>query len=475
MGVNSLIFTLIMLPILFYVHPEGQKSKPALITALGTFLTAILIVWNNSLLTKIIHMLSFLTLVGFVQARVLRFVWFAFLLGLLNISIFPKKISQIFPQEGIFSNTPRAAFRSFRLSILPLLVIGLFYLIYYYANPAFSNLSDQFWTGFFNLFSFDISLARLLFFLSGFIITGGMIWKYAAPYFERKQAEKQENLLRTREQSTLKDGFKTFRTFSMIGLKNEHAMGFGLIISLNLLLLLVNILDIVYVWFGEAPENPLALKQYVHEGTYLLILAILLAMSVVLFFFRKNLNFYPKNDTLRLLCYIWIAQNAVLAASVFVRNATYINTCGLAYKRIGVMVFLALTLFGLYTLFLKIRDKKTFYFLLHRNAWALYFVLVLTTVMNWDVFITRYNLNAGTKNGIDAEFLLLEVSDKNLFLLEENIDRLVMESTSPGFQNKKNIVDVLDRKRKVFEREQEELSWLSWNYSDSRNFEKKQD
>lgn len=475
MGVNSLIFTLIMLPILFYVHPESRNSKPALITAIGTFLTAILIIWNNSLLTKIIHILSFLTLVGFVQARMLRFVWYGFLLGVMNIGVFPRKLGQIFPQEGIFSKTPKTAFRSFRLSVLPLLVVGVFYLIYYNANPAFSELSDQFWNGFFNLFSFDISLARLLFFLSGFIITGGMIWKYAAPYFEKKQAEKQENLFRIRQDSVSNEGFKTVKTFSMIGLKNEYAMGFGLIISLNLLLLLVNVLDIIYVWFGEAPNNPLSLKQYVHEGTYLLILAIFLAMSVVLFFFRKNLNFYPKNNILRLLCYVWIAQNALLAVSVFVRNATYINSCGLAYKRIGVMVFLALTLFGLYTLFLKIRDKKTFYYLLHRNAWALYFVLVLTTVVNWDVFITRFNLNADTTNGIDAAFLLSEVSNKNLFLLEENIDRLVKESTSPGFQQKKHIVAILDTKRRNFELEQEQLSWLSWNYSDARNFKEKQD
>ncbi|MFT4761035.1 MAG: hypothetical protein ACI9XO_003581 [Paraglaciecola sp.] len=303
---------------------------------------------------------------GYCDLSGLAFCW-----GVLNIGVFPKKMSQIFPKKGIFSKTPKTAFRSFRLSVLPLLVIGVFYLIYYNANPAFSNLSDQFWTAFFNLFSFDISLAQILFFISGFIITGSMIWKYPAPYFEKKQLEKEENLLRKWEEK-----HAIVKTFSMIGLKNEHQMVFGLIISLNSLLLLVNVLDVVHVWFGEIPDNPLLLKTYVHEERYLLILAILLAISVVLFFFRKNLNFYPKNEILRLLCYFWIAQNAVLVMSVFIRNAHYINTCGFAYKRIGVMVFLALTLFGLYTLFLKIRYKKTFYFLLQRNAWALYAALV---------------------------------------------------------------------------------------------------
>lgn len=466
MGVNSLIFILIMLPILFWTHPEGRKSKPALVTAAGTLVTAILIVWNNSLLTKVVHMLSFVTFVGFVQARVLRFVWFGFLLGMMNIFSLPIKIKQLLPDLKESEQVPRLAFRRLRLSVLPLLVVLVFYVIYYNANPAFSSISDQFWAAFFDLFSFDISLSRVLFFISGLFICGGMILKLATTYFQKQEAERTENLVRVREKAKL-----TFKKISMIGLKNEHVMALGLLVSLNVLLLLVNILDIVNVWFGNAPENPLLLKNYVHEGTYLLILAILLAMGLVLFFFRKNLNFYKNNKWLRIFSYCWIAQNGLLAISVFIRNYHYIHTCGLAYKRIGVMVFLALTLFGLYTLILKIRDKKTFYFLLHRNSWALYFTLLMTTFVNWDVFITQYNLTADTKNGIDVQFLLQEVSDKNLFLLEANIDRMKERSSSPHFQKYIQITSTIERKRKNFEWKRKEHSWLSWNYADARNQE----
>ncbi|MFT6358195.1 MAG: hypothetical protein ACJAYJ_002416 [Saprospiraceae bacterium] len=122
MGVNSLIFTIIMLPILFYVHPEGRKSKPALITALGTLLTAILIVWNNSLLTKIIHMLSFLTFVGFMQARVLRFVWFGFLLGGIKYWCFSKENESNLPQKRHLFQDPKNRFS--KLSIVGFALIG---------------------------------------------------------------------------------------------------------------------------------------------------------------------------------------------------------------------------------------------------------------------------------------------------------------------------------------------------------------
>ncbi|MFT4762728.1 MAG: hypothetical protein ACI9XO_003580 [Paraglaciecola sp.] len=97
----------------------------------------------------------------------------------------------------------------------------------------------------------------------------------------------------------------------------------------------------------------------------------------------------------------------------------------------------------------------------------------MATFVNWDVFITRFNLTAETKNGIDVQFLLFDVSDKNLYLLEDNLDLLVEKSASPGFQHRKSIRDRLDKKRSIFERKQKEISGLSWNYADARNVKKK--
>ena len=108
---------------------------------------------------------------------------------------------------------------------------------------------------------------------------------------------------------------------------------------LNLLLLVVNVLDINWIWFDFEVPLEFSLKQFVHEGTYLLIFSILLSMMLVLYFFRSSLNFYPKKKALVVLGKIWIIQNMVLAFSVFIRNYHYIDYHGLAGKRIGVIAF----------------------------------------------------------------------------------------------------------------------------------------
>ena len=252
-----------------------------------------------------------------------------------------------------------------------------------------------------------------------------------------------------------------------MGLKREHLAALILFSCLNALLFWVNLTDLQYVWFANSSLEAYELSQYVHEGTYLLIGAILLAVVILLYYFRGNQNFYPKNHVLKVLAYGWLVQNAILAFSVAVRNYRYIDAYGLAFKRIGVFVFLALVLIGIFWMFLKIRDCKTFYFLLHRNSWSAYFLLLLVATVNWDVAITRYNLQATITNGIDADFLINDISDQNLFLLEKNIDRLEQYASYPSNDLRRQI----KAKRVKFWKHQASLSWLSWTWSDHRNRE----
>ena len=158
----------------------------------------------------------------------------------------------------------------------------------------------------------------------------------------------------------------------VMALRNENTTGIISLVLLNLLLLFINCIDMVYVWFGFQYKNAGNLADYVHEGTGMLIFSIVLAMVVLLFFFRGNLNFYKKNKWLRWGSYVWLLQNMVLVISVLLRDYYYILHDGLAYKRIGVLVFLVLVLFGLVTIFIKIRQIKTSYYLLRVNAWFCY-------------------------------------------------------------------------------------------------------
>jgi len=277
-------------------------------------------------------------------------------------------------------------------------------------------------------------------------------------YFRDSQNKKDKNINRKRTTA----GYLGAK-FNPISLKNEYKTGLILLFSLNTLLFLVNLTDVFSVWFGFDESNPGNLKSYVHEGTYVLIFTILLAMGVLIYLFRKNLNFFPNNTLLKRLSYLWIAQNVLLTLSVGLRNARYIDFHGLAYKRIGVVIFLILTLYGLWMMYRKVRERKSIYFLLEQNAWAVYFVLLLACAVNWDVFITRYNLFTETKGAIDKTFLLRTVSDKNLYLLEENIGILKSKVSYPEVEDA--IVDKwLENKQKRYDRKRNRMTWKSWHW-----------
>jgi Domain of unknown function (DUF4173) len=259
-----------------------------------------------------------------------------------------------------------------------------------------------------------------------------------------------------------------------------------------LLLVLNNMLDFNYVWLGGAEvKTAVELKQYVHEGTFILIFGIVLAIAVLMLLYKGSLNFVknaPKMlKILRGLGLAWLIQNAVLAISVGMRNWQYIDHYGLAYKRIGVFIFLSLVLYGLWLMYLKINEKRTLFFFISRGAWAIYAVMVAACFVNWDVLITKYNLNVSTKTqSVDVPFLVKDISDKNLYLLYENRDRLIekmpnkpfdeneyWESQAPDFANKEAKIAYLDyalkQKRANFEGKTSGKTWLSWNYPDYRN------
>jgi hypothetical protein len=463
MGLNTLLFSLLMTAALFYLSPESRKSGPALITATAVILTAGLVVWNNSLFSKVNHIIFSICLVGFVQGQELRFIFFAFCLGI--ISMFEMRIKalrELFPRSwqakpgcGLPANA------KMMVTVAPVFLV--FFSLYFFANNKFAELTLHFFLNIIRFVEEEISLPRMLSLAVSILITGSILWKTSVTYFQRLQLNQTFMLVRERSVPV-----KNLAITDISGLRKEYRTVFFLIIILNKLLLTMNILDIRYVWFGDIPDNPSTLKAYVHEGTYLLIASILFAMGVVLFVFRKNLNFYPENKWLRWLTFGWIVQNGVLALSVGIRNWQYIDACGLAYKRIGVFIFLLLTLFGLWTMFRKVQEKRSFYFLAYQNGWALFVVLLLACFVNWDVFITRYNLSASLNLPLDTGFLLHEVSDKNLFVLEENqgrIARLLNQETPANtfFES------ALFEKKRSFCECQSKQSWLSWNLADERN------
>jgi hypothetical protein len=250
-------------------------------------------------------------------------------------------------------------------------------------------------------------------------------------------------------------------------LKYELLSAIILLILINILLLIVNVIDINWVWFGFKYSAAFDMKQFVHEGTYLLIVSILLSMGIMLYFFRRNLNFYSKSSFIKWMTYSWIAQNMVLAISVAVRNYLYIQYWGLAYKRIGVIMFLIAVVYGLFSLYIKIRYTKTAYYLIKKNLLAVYIILLVSSLLNWDGIITKNNLVHPFKNHMETSYLL-SLSDKVLPMIEKQnqvLDQDLKFNTYASFspysyrQYYKLRVD-------QFLSDYKKRSWTSWNYAE---------
>ena len=460
MGLNVLLFSVLIIGGLFYLHEEGRDSTIARLTALGTLVTAIGVVIFNSFFSKIIYITSLTVMVGFVQVRELRFFWYGLLTAIWSLLSVPMTVGNNIKITKNQTKWLGQTWRYARLSILPVIVVLAFFGLYRASNAQFNHVSVDVLDGinyYLGSWFANWTPQKIGFFLISSLIIGAMIWKTKADYLIYLQEKHGDTIQRIRK----KRG-NIFMTSPMTALKNEYRSALILLVTLNVLTFCVNLVDIQNIWFGFAKTSPNSLYSDVHVGTYILIFTVLISIGVLMLFFRGNLNFFKKNKWLKITAFTWLAQNAILVISVALRNIKYIDYFGLTYKRIGVFVFLALVLFGLYTIFLKIKDQRTPYFLFQRNAWCLYIVLVFLSTINWDVWITNYNLSKATTGSVDYYYLVEHLSDKNLAQLYKHEEEILFMAPSRTTPMGNSFVP----KTQEFLRDQAKQSWLSWNYAD---------
>ncbi len=484
LALNSLLFDAFILTAVFYLYPASFNKATVrwLLAAHLIALATVLI--HNTVLSKLAFTSTLLLLVVFVQ-YLHRSLWYAGASAALNYILLLPSFWLLVKGIKTNGNNSYAVRKTLRFLIIPLLLLISFVILYNFANSVFSQIINdaglaisKFFSNIFNWVSWE----RCWFLLLGFVVTGGLLLKTNTSYFSTADLKQPDNLVRKKNNLPEWKKSNWFELLTLLmgrfangvmALRNENTTGIISLLLLNILLLFINVIDVVYVWFGFTYNNNINLSEYVHEGAGLLIFSIVLAMLLLLFFFRGNLNFYKKNKWLKQGAYLWIIQNSILVISVLIRDYYYIMHYGLAYKRIGVLVFLLMVLMGLITVFIKIQQQKTNYFLLKVNAWFAIIVLVLASCIHWDETIAGYNLARKNSIALDVKFLLT-LSDKTLPLLEKNQD--VLSQKQPGTQDSEgdylyrsnlNFKQLFDKRKADFILSQKNYSWLSWNQADA--------
>ncbi len=483
LAVNALIFDAFIVGSLFYLYKGAQRNTTVVCLLLAHLVCLCTLIVFNSLLSKMAFSVTGLLLVAF-TAYAHRSAWLAggsLVAGALQ---FTGRFFQLLRNKDQQKQRRFRPGRFIRFAILPLLILLVFIIIYSLANAVFANfisnigtVLQQFFSRFFELFSFN----RLLFLLLGFFVTGSLLLRAAYTSFEKKDALAADDLSRIRKKRMdvnrnlwydLTVGIMGKLARGVMALKNENKTGVTSLVLLNALLFAINLIDINYLWLHFTYSRGLNLSAMVHEGTELLILSIVLAMLLLLVFFRGNLNFYKKNKWLKTGAYIWLLQNTILVMSVLLRDYYYIREFGLTYKRIGVLLFLLLVLVGLFTVFSKVRYTKTNYYLLRVNAWGAVALLVLGSAVQWDVLIAKYNIAHRQTTELNVTYLL-SLSDKVLPVLNDNFSVLLQREKqfhakdSTASDSADDLAATLQARINAYKKEQEQFSWLSWNMTDA--------
>ncbi len=146
-------------------------------------------------------------------------------------------------------------------------------------------------------------------------------------------------------------------TYSFLDLDAERTSGIVSFFCLNILLVFF-IITYNYEQFYEVSKTPVQLSEETHERVNAVIMSIVMAILVIMFYFKSGFNFDPKAKLLKVLAKIWIMLNAVLILSAAAKNYEYISNYAFTYKKTGVFAFLLLSLAGLGLTFIKIQRKK---------------------------------------------------------------------------------------------------------------------
>jgi hypothetical protein len=438
-GINFLVFTLAAVTTFWFLKGTSTFVYNQLLYSSGSILSAIIIVLYPTDLALFTNLLSLVLLSASFSNYKSSFIT-KLLNGIYSIGgsiiFIPFHIKKKWVASEI-SNTRELFLRKI-IYVAVFILCFIFLLIYKNINPLFEKYTE----GINKLLDFDL----FMFTIGGALLIYGLIYHRFIPLLNPWE-EKQEREV---------DEIKSYST--------DKTKAFTLLfIFLNIMLVLINVMDINYLYFGRGLPEGITHKQFVHNGVGMLVFSIVLGTSIILYLFKKN---YKLSKLLRSLALLWLIQNLIMVFSTSIRNTIYIHEALLTYKRIGVYYWLLLTAAGLLLTIIKVEKNLPAWYLAKTHSIFTYLLLLGSCVIEWDKFISDYNLShINDIAALDKRYLmsLSENNMKQLYLLKYHpkfeIDSVYHYNYSNNNDNKK----YLDSKLIYFLNKMENSDWQSFD------------
>lgn len=395
-GINLCLFSLLTVGILAYLHPHILTLKTTVIYISAYLLTAATVFFNHSDLAIVANCAAFFVVIGtFSESQ--SSIYIRVINGFYSViaGYFQRKFEEVDDEEKHSWKKNIDFVQLSKLVGIPLIVILVFMLLYKDGNPIFADYIGR--------INFDlIDFQLILFTVLGFFLFNNILNPVTIDQATRIDLATDNNLNPT-------------TPILEIELKKEQQLGIVLMALLNVLLIFYSITDISYLLSNNS-TSAATLSNQVHNGVNALIASIIIAIFIILYFFRGNLNFYKENATLQNLSYTWIFLNILLVVLIAIKNNAYVTSFGFTYKRIGVYVYLCLTVAGLITTYLKVRNIQNLWYLFRVNTQVAFAFLIVASCIDWDYTITNYNLKHAQI--VDIEYLI-DLTENNAVLLHD--------------------------------------------------------
>ncbi|WP_185289878.1 DUF4153 domain-containing protein [Chryseobacterium lactis] len=426
LGLNLGILSIIYAVLTLFKTPEKNKTKTFYILFATSILSSIAFAWYGDF-ASFLAVVSSLLLLGYKARNRKMNILFLIPVFIVNgctsiCRIF--SFDQWLPKRNVSGLWQK----TLAFILIPLVLVSVFFGIYSAGSDHFAAL--------FTDYELDLNLWQV-FCLSvlGFFIAFNY-WNFAVERLIYKSHYVLDNDFR-------KDTRIPKPTYSFLDLDTERTSGIISFFCLTILLVFF-IITYNYEQFYEVSKTPNQLSEETHERVNAVIMSIIMAILVIMFYFKSDFNFDPKAGLMKILAKIWIFLNAVLVLSAAVKNYEYIISYGFTYKRLGVFAFLLLSLVGLALTFLKIQKKKRNAYLFNTMAWYLYGIILGCSYINWGGLVTSQNMDRKNFNvnyhitdvNFSEKALLEYAADKRDWELQKEIEEKIKNEKSKTFLSK---------------------------------------
>jgi hypothetical protein len=329
--------------------------------------------------------------------------------------------------------------------IVPLLLSAIFLALFASANPLIERMLAEL-----DLMgaASHLSVARLLF----WSVTLSITWPFIALRWDRKVPKPRLDMAQLEAALAPLADVDSF-TRELLG---PRAILRSLVLF-NLLFAVQTILDLIYLWGGVALPDTMTYASYAHRGAYPLMLTALLAAGFVLAAMMPG-GPAERKPPIRILVYVWIAQNVMLVISSILRLDLYVETYSLSYWRVAAFIWMLLVALGLVLIVARIALDRSNHWLVLANLTTLAMVLYVCAFINFPWAISTYNVAhsreiSGTGASVDFPYLV-SLGPQAL----PAIDRYLNQDGRPCCVWKEQRDGLVQRHARQLD------SWRAWNF-----------